>query len=71
MSLTAGCENKLIYYDFAGRNFLRLICWEMDILKRLPGECETPVCMPATWKMLKKRFFGKVVHCNSAKKNIF
>ena len=28
----------------------------MDILKRLPGECGTPVCMPGTWKMLKKGF---------------
>ena len=56
-------------YDFAGRNFLRLLCWEMDILKRLPGECGTPVCMPATWKMLRKRFFGKVIHCISAKKH--
>ena len=43
---------------------------EMYILKRLLGECGTPVCMPATWKMLKKRFFGKVIHCISAKKHI-
>ena len=26
--------------------------------KRLPGECGTPVCLPATWKMLKKLGFG-------------
>ena len=55
-------------YDFAGRNSLRLICWEMDILKRLPGECGSPVCMPATWKMSRKSFFGKDIHCISAKK---
>ena len=30
-------------YDFAGRNFLRLLCWEMDILKRLPWELEHKV----------------------------
>ena len=43
----------------------------MDILKRLSGECGTPVCMPATWKMLKKRFLGKVIHCISAKKKTY
>ena len=42
----------------------------MDILKRLPGECGTPVCMPGTWKMLKKRFWRKVIHCISAKKHV-
>ena len=42
--------------------------WEMDILKRLPGECGTPACMPATWKNVEKRFLGKVIHCISAKK---
>ena len=40
----------------------------MDILKCLPGECGTPVCIPVTWKMLKERFLGKVIHCISAKK---
>ena len=67
MSLTAGCE-KRTDYDFAVRNVLRLLCWEMDILKRLPGECGTPVCRPATGKMLKKRILGKVIHCISEKK---
>ena len=42
----------------------------MDILKRLPGKCGTPVCMPAMWKMLKKRFLGKVIYCISAKRHI-
>ena len=68
MSLTAGWKTD---YDFAGRNFLRLLCWEMDILKRLPGECGTPVCMLATWKMLKKRFLGKVIHCISEKNKTY
>ena len=47
-------------YDFAGRTFLRLLYWEMDIPKRLPEECGTPVCMPATRKMLKKGFWGRL-----------
>ena len=42
----------------------------MDILKRLPGECGTPVCMPATWKMLKKGFWGKL-SIVLVQKNIF
>ena len=56
-------------------------CWDKfsettllgnDILKRLPGECGTPVCMPATWKMLKKKVSGKSYpfYSLSAKKHI-
>ena len=54
------CSGKKSDYNFAGRTFLRLLCWEMDILKRLSGECGTAVCMPATWKMLKKGFGEKL-----------
>ena len=50
----------------------RLLCWEMDILERLSGECGTPLCMPATWKMLKKGFWGKLSFIRLVKKkNIF
>ena len=59
MLLTAGWEKA---YDFAGRNFLRLLCQEMDILKRLSGGVwNTCMYMPAT-------FFWKVIHCIGANK---
>ena len=54
---------------FTRRSNVRKGSWfseEMDI----PGECGTPVCMPATWKMLKKRFLGKIIQCISTKKHI-
>ena len=69
MSLTAGWEKQ--FYDFARRNLFRRLCWEMDIVKCLPWECGTPVYMSATWKMLKKKFFGKVIHCIRADKTYF
>ena len=54
-----------------------ILCWlanysagKWTFLNAFLGECGTPVCMPATWKMLRKRFLGKVIHCISAKKNI-
>ena len=52
-------------------DFLRLALLGNGHSKRLPGECGTPVCMPATWKMLKKRFWGKVIYCISAKKQTY
>ena len=56
MSLTAGWEKT--DYDFVGRNFLRLLCWEMNILKRLPGECGTPVCHASNVENVEKKVSG-------------
>ena len=46
-------------YDFAGRNFLRLLCWEMDILKRL-SECGHMYVCQQHEKCWKKGFLGKL-----------
>ena len=53
--MSAGWKKKLIMILL--RNFLKLLCWEMDILKRLPGGVWDTCMYASNVENVEKKFW--------------